>query len=202
MILFGPRAFRQLALVAIFAVTFWSVATQARLTGRLDDADLRVGPRAAWAHLEGTYRRLHLRPIDDWAPLGVDSGIQGLARYVLRCTSPDDRLLVAGAFAPEIYFYVERGFAGGQVHFLPNWHRSPEDQRFTIERLRRQSVPVVLMGDQESRFAETYPDVATYIRRQYVEVPYAQHDRPAWRVLVERGRAFASTDAQTGLPCD
>jgi hypothetical protein len=40
-------------------------------------------------------------------------GIQALGRYVWQCTTPADRLLVTGAFEPEIFFYAERPFAGG-----------------------------------------------------------------------------------------
>jgi hypothetical protein len=192
--------FRRLTLASVFIATVWSIATQARFVNRLDDADVFMGPRAAWAALEDTYRRLHLRPIDDWAPPGRSRGIQLLGRYVLRCTSPDDRLLVAGQFAPQIYFYTERAFAGGQVHFMAGWHDTVQDQRLTLERLVHERVPIALIGDEEATFRRRFSLVAEYVDGHYVEVPFARGNG-SWRVLVERDRVPAGTDAELGLPC-
>lgn len=200
----GPvvrRVFKRAALTALFVLTLWSVTTQARFVNKLSDADVFDGPAAASAHFASTYRRLRLRPIDDWAPPGDDRGIQALARYVLRCTSPEDRLLIAGDFAPDVYFYAERAFAGGQVHFMNRWHDSPLDQRVTIARLRGQSVPIVLIGQIEAPFRRRFSEVAAYIDTRYVEVPFLFNGDKPWRVLIDREKTPSGTDARLGLPC-
>ncbi|MEQ1758426.1 MAG: hypothetical protein ABL986_08925 [Vicinamibacterales bacterium] len=195
------RLAARLPVATVFLVTLWSVTTLARTVNTLLDAEFDKGPRAALAHITATYRRLHLRPIDQWAPPGESRGIQALARYVMRCTLPEDRLLVAGQFAPEVFFYAEREFAGGQVHFMLGWHESDADQRLTVARLSGERVPIVLMGDQEAAFRRRFQLVAGDIDARYVEVPFAFNDEPRWRVLVERGRRPSGTDAALGLPC-
>jgi hypothetical protein len=188
-------------LVALLIVTSWSVSTQAQLHEKIADTDVLAGGAAAWENLTSTYQRLRLRPIDYWVPPGEGGALEALMRYALRCTEPADRLLVAGAFAPEVYYVTERGFAGGQVHFMPGWHDHPDDQRLTLERIARQSVPVALIGDTEARFRERFPLVAAYLDREYREVAFTYARGPAWRVLVERGRVPVSTYVPLGLPC-
>ena len=129
------------------------------------------------------------------------NGIRALARYVMRCTAPTDRLFMAGTFSPEVYFYAERPFAAGMVHFLRPWHASLPEQRLTIERLQRQSAPIALIGDLDS-FHRGFPFVAEYVRTRYVEVAYSAFngDSP-WHVLVDNHREPVGTDPALGLPC-
>ncbi len=191
----------QLVLLSFFVVTFWSVVVQASVVGRLRSADLHRGPDAIWGRLVWMYQRLHLRPIDDWAPPSEDRGIEALGRYVLRCTAPTDRLLVTGGFAPEIYYYAERAFAGGQVHFITRWHETEAEQRLTIERLSHQSVPLVFVGDNQAAFTRRFSMVARYIQSRYMEVPFALGGDQQWRVFVERARPVAGIDSELQLPC-
>ena len=196
------RIFRYFTLSTLFAVTVWSVSTQAQLVPTLQKTGVLDGPRAAWAAMGATYRQLRLHPIDDWAPPGAEGNLQRIARYIQRCTSSDDRLLIAGGFAPDVYFYTERAFAGGQVHFMEGWHASLPEQRLTLDRLRHQSVPIVLMGDQDEGFERGFPWVADYIRTRYAEAPFAGNaDDRIWRVLVDRLRTPSGTDPMLGLPC-
>ena len=72
--------------------------------------------------------------------LGTED-LKALTRYIHECTKPEDRLFIAGFF-PDVHFYSARGFAGGQEDFNPDLHSSLRDQRMTIDRLERQSVPI------------------------------------------------------------
>ncbi len=193
----GPT-FRVVVIAVLFVVTTWSVAVQSNLVMTVGYSLRSLGWDPIWAATE----RLRTRPIDAWAPLG-STGVRALSRYVSRCTSPSDRLLIAGGFAPEVFYYAERAFAGGQVHFMDGWHDSPADQALTVERLRYESVPIaMMMGPQEAHFEGNFPAVASYIRDHYVEVARSGFgDSVEWRVLAERGRVAIGRDPELGLPC-
>ena len=48
----------------------------------------------------------------------VQKGEQlGIIRYLRECTARSDRVLI-GWFAPDLYFFAQRGFAGGAVAFF------------------------------------------------------------------------------------
>jgi len=193
---------RPIALAGFFAISAWSVVAQAEVLATLEKFHLLEGPGTAWRQISAVNRQLHLRPIDSWDSAIANETIGILGRYVLRCTAPNDRLLVLGAFAPEVYFYAERGFAGGQVHFMSGWHDSPEDQVLTTERLRRERVPIVLVGGGQDRFEFGFPMVAKEIRSRFVEVARSQFgSRAEWGVLVDPTRVPTGTDPQLGLPC-
>jgi hypothetical protein len=199
-----PRPGRVAAVTGLwmlFLAISWSVAMQAGFLTRVRETGILGGPDGVWRTAQGTYARLHLRPIDDWARPEEREGIEALGRWVMRCTAPTDRLLVAGGFAPEIFYYAERGFAGGQVHFLTRWHETPREQAFTMALLDRQRVPVVLMGDQEAQFRRRFGEVAAYLDERYVEVPFAYGGPQQWRVLVDRRQQATGVDARLSLPC-
>ena len=142
------------ALVAVVVmVTLWSVGTFAQVSTSLENTQILSGPAGVWQRLGVVAERLKMRPIDNWARRS--SGIGALMRYAFECTLDTDRL-VAAWFAPEVYFYTERAFAGGQVYLIQRWHNSPEDQRLTIERLERQRVPIVIEKD-DWEYKTTFP---------------------------------------------
>jgi hypothetical protein len=64
---------------------------------------------------------------------GIDEDLRRTASYLRRCTSPTDRLFVAGNL-PEIYYFAERGFAAGQNAFFSRFYSSPTFQNMAIER--------------------------------------------------------------------
>jgi hypothetical protein len=145
--------------------------------------------------------RFARRPIDTWADDEI--GYRGLTRYVFACTQPDDRLLVTW-FEPIVYFYAERDFAGGRVFFDGGWHDSMRDQQFTVDRLRTQRVPIVLIRDEfELMFRKYFPLVADYVDAHYVKaLPVAHTEQVAgYQVWVEKARTPLRTYEWLGLPC-
>ena len=122
-------------------------------------------------------------------------------RYVDRCTSPDDRLLVGG-FLVEVPFYAQRLFAAGQEYFGA-YFGSDANERFAFDRLRRQSVPFVIVpSDDLAEFNSRFPLVAGYVRAQYVpltDVPI--DDEQTIHILVSRDMPAAGRDPETGWPC-
>ena len=171
----GPLVRARLAnagMVGLLLVTFWSVWTvggsgaSGGFGARLERAGIRDGPAGIWTHLGVVTRRLRDRPIDDWAPPG-STGLAALTRYLLDCTTPADRILVTW-FAPEVFYYAERGFAGGQTYLHGRWHASVSDQRLTLERMQRQSVPIILARrDRVEHFRRGFPLIYDYVQSRY-----------------------------------
>jgi hypothetical protein len=127
-----------------------------------------------------------------------------IVEYVRLCTAPTDRVLVV-ADSPEILALAGRAFAGGQPTFRPGFYRLESDQRETLERLRHQSVPVVVLGDQESYYTHFVPQfrliheyvMATYERAGTLAAPAG----PAVQVFTRRAQHTSQSYRTTGLPC-
>ncbi len=122
-------------------------------------------------------------------------------RYVDRCTAPTDRILVGG-FLPEIPFYAQRLFAGGQGYFGA-YFGSEANERFAFDHLRQQRVPFAIVpSDGETEFNKRFPLVAGYVRARYAplaDVPI--DDEQTIHILVNREMPAASRDPETGWPC-
>jgi hypothetical protein len=126
------------------------------------------------------------------------------AEYLRMCTAPSDRVLVI-ADAPEILAFADRSFAGGQPTFRPGFYTLTGDQQLTLDRLRHQSVPIVLT-DREStylpNFAAQFPLIHAFVTERYEpvgELPALAGD-PV-RVLALKGRDAVARYRSTGLPC-
>ena len=193
-------------IVSLFLVTFWSVG-QFGAAGKLGSVGSLLvgsgvvgGPVGVWEQLGAVNRRLHLRPIDDWASQGSD--LRTVTRYVLDCTAPSDRVLVTW-FAPDLFYYAERGFAGGQVYLDPGWHASAADQRLTIERMQRQSVPIVLgRRDLVEKFRQEFPLVYDYVQARYrLAAELAFGEEQSYLIFVDGRRDPDAEHPDLGLPC-
>ena len=120
-----------------------------------------------------------------------------MTRYIHECTKPEDRLFIAGFF-PDVHFYSARGFAGGQEDFNPDLHSSLRDQRMTIDRLERQSVPIVLI----KRDLAQAPFVDAYLRQRYRLVPHIDPENTqGLSLFVERRRAPTRVYTPLNTPC-
>ena len=105
-----------------------------------------------------------------WSYVLTDHGtgnLRALTRYLLDCTAPSDRVLVTW-YEPDVFYYAERGFAGGQAYFERGSFGSVADQRLTIERMQQQSIPIIVgRRDQEDLFREGFPLVHDYVQTRY-----------------------------------
>ena len=183
--------------VAAVTVTMWSVWTFAEGGANLENSRILTGPAGIWRRATTVTERLRSRPIDNWTREAPDLG--GIVRYVFECTAPTDRLLVTW-FAPELLFYTERAFAGGQVYLIAGWHASPEDQRDTVGRLERQRVPIVL-EHVDSDYGPIFPIVAEYVHRHYRQVSIEAETMRGFRVLVDQRLQPTGTYEPLGTPC-
>ena len=194
-------------MVSLLLITFWSVWTIGGSgaggghLSRLKRAGVLDGPSGVWEQLGIVNRGLRTRPIDDWAPPG-STGLPALARYLLDCTVPSDRILVTW-YAPDVFFYAERGFAGGQTFLYGGWHASVADQRLTIERMQRQSVPIILAReDRVETFRQGFPLIYDYVQANYRLAESTLGGEPsAHLVFVDTRLDPAGEHPVLGLPC-
>lgn len=183
-----------LASVLISADALGSVTRELDTTG-LSDSVGKVERRFIAAAGE-------LRALPASVPLD-EQGRRDVVAYLRECTRPDDRVLVL-ASTPEIATFANRAFAAGEPTFTPGFYTSEADQRRMLQRLARQSVPVVVTeaeGVYQEDLAPEFPLVDEYVRTFYEpvgELP-GLRERPM-RVLVRRQRVGHPWDA-TGWPC-
>jgi hypothetical protein len=187
------------AALAFWTMTIWSVGAGTALA-RLEPSGFLNGPAAMadqWSVMSG---RLRERPIDRLKP--ADPRLDGVTRYVFDCTAEDDRVLV-GWFQPDVYFVSERGFAGGQVQFHPGWDSRPEDQQLTVERLKRQRVPIAILSQQtEAGFNRHFPLVRAYLDANYRQVtPAIAREIDNYKIFVDRRLTPRHQYEPLGLPC-
>lgn len=135
-----------------------------------------------------------------------DGALAGMARYLKTCTPGEARVLVAW-FAPEVFFFSERGFAGGMAVFLGEHWSSDADQRRTVTQLQSQFVPVAIVeAGSADAFRATFPRVAAYLESHYRVAGVSGFGNPrgsheAYTILVHRDVRTAATDPEWGLPC-
>lgn len=199
----SARAVRRVAalpaVLAFWLVTVWSAGTDAYAGQALTASRILTGPAGILWKWNVTSERLKARPIDNWER--KDPGVRGLGRYVFECTTPEDRILITW-FQPEIFFFAERRFAGGQVYLQPRWHASLDDQRLTVERMKRQRVPIVLVRDErEPYFRGGFPIVYDYVQARYRKASANSDQIAGFQVLVDRQIMPTGTYDQLGLPC-
>ena len=185
---FCAAALAVAATVAMIVVGEWPERLEPLLT-RADDesrlARLWDERRQQWESVAGPMRD------DEW-----------ISGYLRRCTAPTDRILVVD-FQPQLPVYAERGFAGGMLVFLGFHWSSPDDQQRIVQRLKNESVPIVISRIPDS--LHRWPIVSAYVEREYTLAGASAFGRNAdeqFSVLIKRdaGRKI-SPDPLWHLPC-
>jgi hypothetical protein len=191
------------ALGLVVWLTLVATAQVGSLKDRFERTDIQLGVdgvkervRVLTAALGRSHRE------SGYAPSSVSAGLLPFFAYLDRCTVSQDRLIVTGLY-PDVFVMAERGFAGGQLAFMDPFYTSSIEQERTLGRMRRESVPFVLvfLGDEEG-FRRGFPLVSGYIDQRYValvDLPIAR--TRGVRVLVEKARQALRRDDQTHWPC-
>jgi hypothetical protein len=125
-----------------------------------------------------------------------------LADYVHRCTKPSDRVLVA-AYMPQVFYFADRGFAGGHVDVRAGYLADERDQRAAIAHMRRQAVPLVVTEAREvfeTRYRKESPILVAYLDDAYVDAGDHDFGGESYRVLVHEADAPHAA-RRDGLPC-
>jgi hypothetical protein len=126
-----------------------------------------------------------------------------LSLYVNACTAPTDRVLVE-SYLPQVLAIARRAFAGGHADLRPGFFEMDDAQRLTLERLRRQSVPIILLDTDDSlrSFYRSFPIVTTYIDQEYRQAGTHQFDgRFGITLYVRKDRTPTGTWEPLGWPC-
>lgn len=119
--------------------------------------------------------------------------------YIDRCTSPDQRLFVAGN-APEIYVYARRLFAGGQPRLVEGYYSTVHDQRLLVLKMRTQDVPLALVLPRDG--VASFPLIMWELENEFRlvgEIPV--EGLGSVFVRVNRRTQPDGVDIATGLPC-
>jgi hypothetical protein len=154
---------------------------------------------------EPVVKRLGQRPIDYWAVDRGDDWVnpgthRNLTRYIARCVAPSDRPLVVG-YSPEVYYVSERLFPGGINKFDASGFNPSSVE--IMRRLRRQSVPLVVVDEAYREFFESeWPELAAYVATRYKEAGVSRFGgQQRMHVLVDPVRPPQGTDPEWNLPC-
>ena len=92
------------------------------------------------------------------------------SEYLDRCTTVEHRLFVAG-YAPELFTYARRLFAGGHGQFIQGYQVSPAAQQRIVERLERQFVFALMLSDEERQWRAESVTVDAFIRANFEPMP-------------------------------
>jgi hypothetical protein len=185
----------------VLVLTLQALDTTGSVWRELDTTGLSDSVKKIGRRIAAVTRDLSALPPSAVVPPDVEPNI---VEYVRLCTAPTDRVLVV-ADSPEILALAGRGFAGGQPTFRPGFYRLERDQRETLERLRHQSVPVVVLGDEDSYSTHFVPQfnliheyvMATYERAAELPAPAG----PPVQVFTRRGQHSSHRYRSTALPC-
>ena len=192
------RVARQVAVGLVLALTIWSVSASAAWGQRLQ--------------LDIAYPSLLGRQFAAWtaSPPRLDDvanrSIVGLVKYLRECTAPTDRVL-ATWFAPDIYFYAKRGFAGRMAAMFGGHWSEPRFERRSVEALASQSVPVIVTRTVDQGLLEDdYPLVTAYLREHYSlagtsDFGDADIGKGGYSVWARNDRRPVRAYADTSLPC-
>jgi hypothetical protein len=109
----------------------------------------------------------HTWPLEQWGGQGAQGPIRA-AQYLEACTKPGDHVFVT-PYLPQVVALADRPFAGGHGDLRPDFFNTEAHQRLTIERLRRQSVPVVIMPphDEYAGFQQSFPILDAYLQSRF-----------------------------------
>ena len=169
---------------------------------RLDKAILLEGPGRAFRRVGIVTSSLKRRwPID--TTRGDEAqGVMKLAVYLRECTSENDRVFM-GLYLPQVLALADRAFAGGHGDLRRGFFNSSDDQRLTLSRLRRQSVPVAVLGTAEYEgFRESFPLIASYFDDRYrVAGDRALDERFSIKLLVKKDLIPRRTYRRLDWPC-
>jgi hypothetical protein len=122
------------------------------------------------------------------------------ARYLFSCVAESDRLLITSGYRPELYYAAGRGFAAGRLYYLKSLASAPEFKTFSLDRLRAERVPIVLVDPEDPEFGEEFQSLQQYVQQHYRHVGTVDFWNARFDVLVDS--RITPTGAWTnGLPC-
>jgi hypothetical protein len=173
-----PTVMRRVAVAVVLLSIVGGAAAVGDASTQIERTNVANGIDGITLRLR-TIRRALSPPDQRTGPLSP--AYRTLVTSLARCTPPGSRLLTL-TFAPEIFFYTHRGFAGGHVSFSPGYYTSDRDATVLLQRVSSEDVPFVILDSQtEGEMLGDYPRIGSYVRSNYHE---------AWRVPLTNEKAF------------
>jgi hypothetical protein len=167
------------------------------------------------ANLTDSFTRPYRRAVAIAEYLRTDWELDALARredrpqlvtlsvYLAECTGPHARILVQ-PYIPAVLPLARRAFAGGHADLRPGFFTSRSAQELTLERLRRQDVPVVLLetGDSLQNFRKSFPLITAWLDEHYVEAgTHLFDERYGITLLLRKELQPTHSFPELGWPC-
>jgi hypothetical protein len=122
--------------------------------------------------------------------------LEPLARYINRCTSRTQSILVVG-YLPQLPVIARRPFAGGHSWLLPGYFTSASDQERMAKRLaERPPAIVVIQPEDATNLAADWPAIAKTLP-DYRE----PQEFNGLQIRTARQLPIRGTHADTGLDC-
>ena len=139
-------------------------------------------------------------PFERWQ--GTSSAKYRTVRYVRNCTLPDDPLLVLW-FAPDLYYYSDRPFAGRLGFYMEGYWSSDSSEGKNISMIERDRPTIAVMeSDRDVTDLYTYPLLLRYLADSYHPVgTIPSDDGRSIEIFARSDRVPSATDAESGLPC-
>jgi hypothetical protein len=192
------------ALASVGVLSVFAIALTNDLYRRLDRSALveRVGKPFERAANVRTQLAIEW-DLAHWLARPDRPDLMNLSLYLNACTTPGDRVLIE-AYMPQVLALARRAFAGGHADLRPGFFTTEEAQRLTLERLRRQSVPVILLdtGKSLENFRESFPLVTAHIDREYRLAGEHEFDgRFGVSLFVRKDATPTGTWEPLGWPC-
>lgn len=186
-------------LLALFAASAVEV-------GATVDHVRRAGLDASWRRwpefVRETASRLRAPYSEKMMPSRPAAALLPFYPYIARCTTRDQRLLIAGN-VPEVLFFARRPFAAGRLAFVQSYYDSEAYQREALAVLSREVVPFVLIpgSSYAADFGASFPLVAQHVRERYVPMATFGDAETGVQVLFDRTMSIGVRDPSTGWPC-
>jgi hypothetical protein len=109
-------------------------------------------------------------------------------------------MLVTGLI-PEAFVLAHRGFAGGHASYFSGYYSGRDDQVMAVERMRNESVPVIVLSEDLERFRAMMPIVAAFVEGDYVKGADIEVEQNPPLSVYFRRSAVGVRDPETGWPC-
>jgi hypothetical protein len=195
----APRLARVGITVSLIGLTALSVVNLSKVQQRIGLAAILFQDGEIVKHARELLDDLRTSPPIE-APRELSAERRELVRYVRACTRPTDRLLVTW-FAPEIYFYADRPFAGRQVFWFSGYYSSREDQVRIVESLRASSVPIIIRRLDRRNDSQVFEHVIDYVEQHYALPRGSRFASDSYQVLIDQRRTPTGHYEPLSLPC-
>jgi hypothetical protein len=141
--------------------------------------------------------------LETWTTRESRPDLMNLVFYVNACTAPTDRVLIQ-SYLPQVLGLARRAFAGGHADLRPDFFNTTDAQELTIERLKAQSVPIILLESNGGyqAFRRSFPLVTAYIDQHYrVAGTHTFDGRFGMSLFMRQDRSPRGTWEPLGWPC-